>query len=126
MDSQVHAQCRCPIAGRRRQFQRARYGPMASFAIGKWKVQRKTIDCRRCAGRNASTPNRQPSISNATERTGFYGLGWNVGYDDHGRLRMNHSGGFDLGAATVVNLVPEEHLGIVVLTNGSPIGLPEA
>lgn len=55
----------------------------------------------------------------------FYGLGWNVGYDQQGRLRLNHSGAFDLGAATYVNLVPSEQLGIVVLTNGYPIGLAE-
>jgi CubicO group peptidase (beta-lactamase class C family) len=55
----------------------------------------------------------------------FYGLGWNVGYDEQGRLRLNHSGGFDLGAATYVNLVPSEQLGIVVLTNGYPIGFAE-
>ncbi|WP_250403308.1 serine hydrolase [Streptomyces cellostaticus] len=57
---------------------------------------------------------------------GFYGLGWNVGYDERGRLRLNHSGAFDLGAATAVTLLPGERLGIVVLTNGQPIGVPEA
>ncbi|MEV7241769.1 serine hydrolase [Streptomyces sp. NPDC093248] len=57
---------------------------------------------------------------------GFYGLGWNVGYDERGRLRLNHSGAFDLGAATEVTLLPGERLGIVVLTNGQPIGVPEA
>jgi CubicO group peptidase (beta-lactamase class C family)/pimeloyl-ACP methyl ester carboxylesterase len=56
----------------------------------------------------------------------FYGLGWNVSYDQQGRLRLNHSGGFDLGAATFINLVPAEQLGIVVLTNGYPTGIPEA
>lgn len=61
-----------------------------------------------------------------TDRTGFYGLGWNVGHDAAGRLVLNHSGGFDLGAATCVMLVPAEELGIVVLTNGAPIGVPEA
>ncbi|OAH12945.1 serine hydrolase [Streptomyces jeddahensis] len=59
-------------------------------------------------------------------RSGFYGLGWNVGYDDHGRLRLSHSGAFDLGAATNVTLLPSEQLGIVVLTNGRPVGVPEA
>jgi hypothetical protein len=39
---------------------------------------------------------------------------------------LNHSGAFDLGAATFVNLVPAEQLGIVVLTNGYPIGIAEA
>jgi CubicO group peptidase (beta-lactamase class C family) len=56
----------------------------------------------------------------------FYGLGWNVSYDDQGRLRLNHSGAFALGAATQVNLVPSEQLGIVVLTNAYPIGIAEA
>ncbi|MFM9370400.1 serine hydrolase [Streptomyces sp. Da 82-17] len=59
-------------------------------------------------------------------RTGFYGLGWNVGYDDQGRLKLSHSGAFALGAATNVTLLPSEKLGIVVLTNGSPVGVPEA
>src|SRR5437588_4245494 len=36
----------------------------------------------------------------------FYGLGWNVSYDEQGRLGLNHSGGFGLGAATYVNLIP--------------------
>lgn len=61
-----------------------------------------------------------------SDRTGFYGLGWNVGHDPAGRLTLNHSGAFDLGAATCVMLVPSEELGIVVLTNGAPIGVPEA
>lgn len=56
----------------------------------------------------------------------FYGLGWNVSYDDQGRLRLNHSGAFALGAATHVNLAPSEQLGIVVLTNAYPIGMAEA
>jgi len=59
-------------------------------------------------------------------RTGFYGLGWNVDYDDQGRVRLNHSGAFDLGAATAISLLPSEGLGVVVLTNASPIGMPEA
>src|SRR6266496_3991722 len=56
----------------------------------------------------------------------FYGLGWNVSYDEQGRLHLNHSGAFALGAATQVNLVPAEQLGIVVLTNAYPIGMAEA
>src|SRR5438132_6027245 len=60
-----------------------------------------------------------------TQLPTFYGLGWNVGYDQQGRLRLNHSGGFDSGAATYVNLVPAEQLGVVVLTNGYPTGFAE-
>src|SRR6266480_1782330 len=61
-----------------------------------------------------------------TNMPSFYGLGWNVSYDQQGRLRLNHSGAFDLGAATFVNLVPGEQLGIVVLTNAHPLGIAEA
>jgi CubicO group peptidase (beta-lactamase class C family) len=56
----------------------------------------------------------------------FYGLGWNVSYDDQARLQLGHSGAFNLGAATSVLLLPGEQLGIVVLTNGRPQGIPEA
>jgi CubicO group peptidase (beta-lactamase class C family) len=59
-------------------------------------------------------------------RAGFYGLGWNVSYDDHGRLQLGHSGAFNLGAATSVLMLPGEQLGIVALTNGHPEGIPEA
>jgi CubicO group peptidase (beta-lactamase class C family) len=69
-----------------------------------------------------STPPQNP----ATDRANFYGLGWNVNYDDRGRARLGHSGGFDLGAATAVSLLPSEGLGIVVLTNAAPVGVPEA
>ncbi len=70
------------------------------------------------------------SVSNPASapagRTGFYGLGWNVSYDDAGRLQLGHSGAFALGAATTVLMLPGEQLGIVALTNGHPEGIPEA
>ncbi|MFF2073515.1 serine hydrolase [Kitasatospora sp. NPDC058162] len=80
---------------------------------------------------DALNETRTPHYVNSPARApagtaGFYGLGWNVGTDSRGRLRLNHSGGFELGAATTVTLLPSEQLGIVVLTNGQPIGLPEA
>lgn len=59
-------------------------------------------------------------------RTQFYGLGWNVSYDDQGRLKLDHSGAFALGAATNVALLPVEQLGIVTLTNAEPIGVAES
>ncbi|MCG2622473.1 serine hydrolase [Arthrobacter sp. I2-34] len=59
-------------------------------------------------------------------RAHFYGLGWNVTYDDQARVQLGHSGAFDLGAATSVLMLPGEQLGIVVLTNGRPQGIPEA
>jgi len=67
-----------------------------------------------------------PPHDPATDRAGFYGLGWNVNYTDQGLVRLSHSGAFSLGAATTVYLLPSEELGIVVLTNSSPLGVPEA
>jgi CubicO group peptidase (beta-lactamase class C family) len=71
-------------------------------------------------------PHMLTGFSPFTGLPGFYGLGWNVSYDQQGRLHLSHSGAFALGAATHVNLVPGEQLGIVVLTNGYPLGIAEA
>ncbi len=60
------------------------------------------------------------------EPTGFYGLGWGVNQDSSGQVVWSHSGAFLLGAATNVTLIPAEGLGIVILTNGTPVGLPES
>lgn len=56
---------------------------------------------------------------------GFYGLGFNVSYDQHGMLQIGHSGAFCMGAATNVTMIPAEGLGICVLTNAYPIGVAE-
>ncbi len=64
-----------------------------------------------------ATPDSRPSMS---------ALGIDTSVDATGRVRFNHSGAFTTGASTVVNLLPSEGLGIVVLTNGWPVGLPEA
>ncbi len=68
------------------------------------------------------TPPKNPAVDHA----GFYGLGWNLDTDAEGRIYWGHSGGFALGAATSVSLLPAERLGIVALTNAQPIGVPEA
>jgi CubicO group peptidase (beta-lactamase class C family) len=62
----------------------------------------------------------------ASWRPGFYGLGWDLGTDQTGRVRFSHSGAFALGAGTTVWLVPDLDLGITVLSNGAPVGLPES
>lgn len=64
-----------------------------------------------------------PAIGSAA---GFYGMGWNVGYEPTGDFRVSHSGAFGLGAATTITLYPAKGLGLAVITNGSPVGLPEA
>jgi CubicO group peptidase (beta-lactamase class C family) len=61
-----------------------------------------------------------------TNPASFYGLGWNITIQQNGEVAWNHSGAFSNGAATAVTLIPAEDIGIVVLTNGAPIGVPEA
>ncbi len=52
-----------------------------------------------------------------------YGLGWGL-YDYFGRMVVTHSGGYD-GMYSRVMMVPDEQLGIVILTNSmSGITLP--
>ncbi len=50
-----------------------------------------------------------------------YGLGWSLS-DYHGRMKVGHTGGYD-GMITAVTMIPDENLGVIVLTNGvkSPI-----
>ena len=67
-----------------------------------------------------------PPADPATDAASLYGLGWNVGQHGAGLVQLSHSGAFFLGAGTAVYLLPAEQLGIVVLTNGQPMGLPEA
>ncbi len=71
-------------------------------------------------------PQMLTGFSPFTGLPSFYGLGWNVSYDEQGRLHLSHSGAFALGAATYVGLVPAAQLGIVLLTNASPVGIAEA
>lgn len=59
-------------------------------------------------------------------RTGFYGYGFNVNTELGGRPSMGHSGAFLLGAGTSFKIVPSAGIGIVVLTNGAPIGAAES
>lgn len=71
-------------------------------------------------------PHARPALPRTPlSRASFYGLGWNVSYDDRGRLEIGHAGAFYLGASTYVGLIPGEQLGIAVITNGEPIGVPE-
>lgn len=59
---------------------------------------------------------------NRNERNDFnmhfsgYGLGWGLS-DYYGRLRVSHTGGYD-GMISAVTMIPDEKLGVVVLSNG--------
>ena len=67
------------------------------------------------------------SVHGVDPKTGaaaFYALGWNVDYREHG-VEWSHAGAFSAGARTLVHLIPGEQLGIVVLSNAFPTGVPE-
>jgi CubicO group peptidase (beta-lactamase class C family) len=71
-----------------------------------------------------------------TQRAGFYGLGISVSYTNFGAVQWGHSGAFASGAfasgafasgaATAFFLLPGSGFGVLALTNGSPVGAPEA
>lgn len=87
------------------------------------------VDGRRLIAADALAQTHQPVIARGqnpvTGDTSFYGLGWNVDIDARGRVHWTHAGAFSQGAQTVVNLLPAEHLGITVLTNTFPSGVPD-
>ena len=71
-----------------------------------------------------------PQIETAPATNGrsasFYGFGFVVGTTTAGRKIYAHSGAFSSNVATNFSVVPSTGLGIVVLSNGQPIGIPEA
>jgi CubicO group peptidase (beta-lactamase class C family) len=58
-------------------------------------------------------------------RIASYALGWGVTDERGGRIFWKHSGAFSLGVRTQVALLPAEQLGIAVLSNAFPTGIPE-
>jgi CubicO group peptidase (beta-lactamase class C family) len=96
------------------------------FELGNGKYNGKQI-----VSEEALLATRNPNLMlgplpTPVSRANFYGFGINVGYDEGGRLRLSHSGAFASGGATAVLMLPSEKLGIVILTNGMPIGVPES
>lgn len=109
----------------------------ASSTVGdlaKWmmlEMDLGTFHGKRIVGREALLATQQPHIVSRPSRepfgrASFYGYGMGVSYDDAGRLHLSHSGAFSNGAATTFDMLPSARLGIVVLTNGEPSGVPEA
>lgn len=66
-----------------------------------------------------------PLPPNADSPAGQYGYGFGISANALGRTVISHSGAFSQGAATFVGMIPASKLGIVVLTNGFPMGLAE-
>ncbi|MGA9277882.1 serine hydrolase [Ilumatobacter sp.] len=67
----------------------------------------------------------RPPVPPNGGQAGLYGLGWGINTEFGGLVTWAHSGAFSNGANTTVKLVPQENLGIVVLSNGAPVGAPE-
>ena len=84
------------------------------------------LDGKQIISAKALQETYSPPFDVATKLPASYALGWGVGHDDTGRFKLSHSGAFSMGAATTVIMLPEEKLGIIILTNTSPFGVPEA
>ncbi|WAT85434.1 MULTISPECIES: serine hydrolase [Delftia] len=84
---------------------------------------RQVVDAQ--ALRTALSPQMLQSPAGNGEPARYYGFGFNVGVSEAGRTTYSHSGAFGTGSATSFTVMPELKLGIVVLTNGMPIGVPE-
>ena len=65
-------------------------------------------------------------LPSSESRSRFYGYGFNVENTSTGHVRLGHSGAFYVGAGTAFGLLPAADVGIVALTNGSPVGAAEA
>lgn len=70
---------------------------------------------------SVSTRGTEPAM-----RSGLYGYGFNVSTTSGARVVLSHSGGFELGSATNFVILPSADVAIVVLTNATPAGVPEA
>jgi CubicO group peptidase (beta-lactamase class C family) len=95
---------------------------------GKWNGK-QLIDARALAETHKPQVCRvaeDPAKPNVCPADQYYGLGWNVGKYAEGHAMFSHSGAFFLGTATAVYIIPEEHIGVLALTNSTPIGLPES
>lgn len=101
---------------------------MASWM--RFELANGVFNGKRIVDEKALEATRSPNLlsnplSTPDSRGSFYGYGTGISSDQAGRVRWSHSGAFALGAATTYVMLPSEHLGIVVLTNGFPIGVPE-
>lgn len=110
-------------------------GGMSSSAndVAKWLIfllAGGSYDGRQVVDAAALLPAISPQAvsgppASANERAGFYGYGFNVSTSAAGRTVVSHSGAFALGAATSFTAIPSADVAITVLTNTSPIGVPE-
>lgn len=86
------------------------------------------FDGKRLIAEEALAATHQPVMARGRNpvsgASSFYGLGWNVEFGRHG-LSWGHAGAFSVGARTLVTIYPDAGIGIVVLANAFPTGVPE-
>lgn len=86
-------------------------------------------DGKQIIAQDALAQSRLPAtligINPVTNSPAWYGLGWNVEYQDDGTVVYSHAGAFTQGSRTDIRISPSEKLGIVVLSNSFPSGIPE-
>lgn len=86
------------------------------------------LDGKRVISADALAATHEPLFSQGASPVGggasFYGLGWGVAFGRHG-LSWGHAGAFSVGGRSLVTLYPDAGLGIVVLSNAFPTGVPE-
>ncbi|WP_076998683.1 serine hydrolase [Variovorax sp. KK3] len=95
-----------------------------SMMLGQGMFQgRRIVDA--AALQPAVSPQAQTSPASGERPAGHYGYGFNVGTSTAGLPSFSHSGAFLLGAGTAFMVVPATGIGIVALTNATPVGVPE-
>ena len=113
----------------RHQFLRRRYGEVGATATESWEVRgsRRSAVHRAALERNVvrsrqscRVPDPPPPLAGLKSNFADYALGWGL-RDYHGRKLVGHTGGVG-GFVSRVMLVPEENLGVVVLTNAEEGG----
>lgn len=99
--------------------------------LARWvrlELGRGMFEGKRLIAADALDQTHEPLMSRGpnpvTQAQSFYGLGWNVEFGRHG-LTWGHAGAFSAGARSLVTLYPKSGLGIVVLSNAFPTGVPE-
>jgi CubicO group peptidase (beta-lactamase class C family) len=86
---------------------------------GRWQGRQVVAEAPLRETQNAQT------IINGAFPALHYGLGLEV-RADHGRKELAHNGAFEEGINTRIAFLPNERLGIVILTNAGPMGIPDA
>ena len=94
------------------------------LAGGRWNNE-QVVDAKALEATHEPLICTAPNKQGACDKSGYYGLGWSISTDIADKKTLSHSGAFFLGASTTVRLIPEDGIGIVVLSNTQPVGVPE-